>query len=113
MLRQVAIEASEGHRAFAKLLKRVCSSDEHLILKRDGTPVAVLMSYQEYRKLIAQRSGAALKALGREFGREIDRQGVSEADPRLAPTSGSPQTPLASLWVCSDIASAPEDDDRR
>ena len=86
MLRQVAMKASEGHRAFGKLLKRVGSSHKHLIVERNGTPVAVLMSYQEYRKLIAQRSVAALEALGREFGREIDWQGVCEADPRLAPT---------------------------
>ena len=49
--RQVTINASEGHRAFGKLLKRVYGSDEHLIVERDGFPVAVIMSYQEYELL--------------------------------------------------------------
>ncbi len=51
MARQVTIKASEGHRAFGKLLKRVYGSDEHLVVERDGFPVAVLMSYQEYEQL--------------------------------------------------------------
>jgi prevent-host-death family protein len=49
--RQVKINASMGHRAFGKLLKRVYGSDEHLIVERDGFPVAVIMSYQEYEQL--------------------------------------------------------------
>lgn len=49
--RQITINASEGHRAFGKLLKRVYNSDEHLIVERDGFPVAVIMSYQEYEHL--------------------------------------------------------------
>ena len=51
MARQVTVNASEGHRRFGKLLKRVYGSDEHLIVERDGFPVAVLMSYQEYEQL--------------------------------------------------------------
>ena len=51
MARQVVVEASEGHRAFGKLLKRVYHSDEHLVVERDGFPVAVLLSYQKYGKL--------------------------------------------------------------
>jgi hypothetical protein len=40
-----------GHRAFGKPLKRVYGSDEHLIVERDGFPVAGIMSYQEYEQL--------------------------------------------------------------
>jgi prevent-host-death family protein len=54
--RQVKINASMGHRAFGKLLKRVYGSDEHLIVERDGFPVAVIMSYQEYEQLGRQRA---------------------------------------------------------
>lgn len=49
--RQVTINASQGHRAFGQLLKRIYGSDEHLIVERDGYPVAVIMSYQEYEHL--------------------------------------------------------------
>ena len=54
MTQQVIVNASEGHRAFGKLLKRVYNSDEHLIVERDGFPVAVIMSYQEYQQLSQQ-----------------------------------------------------------
>lgn len=56
MTRQTTTKASEGHRAFGKLLKRVYGSDEHLIVERDGFPVAVLLSYQEYEQLRRQTS---------------------------------------------------------
>jgi prevent-host-death family protein len=59
MARQVVINASEGHRKFGQLLKRVYGSDEHLIVERDGFPVAVLMSYQEY-ELLSQTQGEVL-----------------------------------------------------
>jgi len=54
--RQVTINASQGHRAFGKLLKRVYGSDEHVIVERDGYPVAVIMSYQEYEQLSRPQS---------------------------------------------------------
>jgi PHD/YefM family antitoxin component YafN of YafNO toxin-antitoxin module len=54
--RQATISASEGHRAVGKLLKRIYGSDEHLIVERDGFPVAVIMSYQEYEQLGRQQT---------------------------------------------------------
>jgi prevent-host-death family protein len=51
MSRQIVIKASEGHRSFGKLLRRVYGSDEHLIVERDGFPIAVILSYQEYKHL--------------------------------------------------------------
>lgn len=62
MTQQFTVKASEGHRAFGKLLKRVFGSDEHLVIERDGFPVAVIMSYQEYQKL-AQRQVKAIAPL--------------------------------------------------
>jgi prevent-host-death family protein len=56
MTQQVTINASEGHRAFGKLLKRVYNSDEHLIVERDGFPVAVILSYREYEQLSQRQS---------------------------------------------------------
>ena len=80
MLHQVAIKASEGHRAFGKLLKRVYRSDEHLIVERDGFPVAVLMSYQEYQKLLRERALAAHREMVRELGEQAERQGLTEEE---------------------------------
>lgn len=51
MTRKATIKATEMHRRLGKLLKRVYESDEHLIVEREGYPVAVLLSYQEYEHL--------------------------------------------------------------
>ena len=51
MTRKSTIKATDVHRRFGKLLKRVYGSDEHLIVEREGFPVAVIMSYQEYEQL--------------------------------------------------------------
>jgi len=80
MLRQVAIKASEGRRALGNLLRRVGPSDEHLSVKRDGFPVAILISYQEYRKLVRQRLMVASEQLGRGLVREIEGQSVTEEE---------------------------------
>ena len=78
MARRAIIKASEGHRAFGKLLKRVYRSDEHLIVERDGFPVAVLMSYQEYETLSRERALEAFERFSRNLGREIEKQGLTE-----------------------------------
>jgi prevent-host-death family protein len=78
MARHAVIKASEGHRAFGKLLKRVYRSDEHLIVERDGLPVAVLMSYQEYENLSRERALRAFERFSRDLGREIEKQGLTQ-----------------------------------
>lgn len=78
MLHQSVVKASEGHRAFGKLLKRAFCSEEHLIVERDGFPVAVLMSYQEYEKLTRQQTLAVFQQLSHDVGREVGRQELTE-----------------------------------
>jgi prevent-host-death family protein len=78
MAQRAIIKASEGHRAFGKLLKRVYRSDEHLIVERDGFPVAVLLSYQEYEKLNRERALEAFERFSRDLGQEIEKQGLTE-----------------------------------
>lgn len=80
MSRQTVIPASEGHRSFGKLLKRVYQSDEHLIVERDSFPVAVIMSYQEYEKMRRDQSLAAFENFSRELGREVERRGLTEEE---------------------------------
>lgn len=50
MTHQVIVKAPDGQQAFSDLLNRV-TADEHLIVERDGAPVAVIMSYHEYEQL--------------------------------------------------------------
>ncbi|MCP4167155.1 MAG: type II toxin-antitoxin system Phd/YefM family antitoxin [Chloroflexi bacterium] len=80
MTHQVVITATEGHRSFGKLLKRVFGSDEHLIVERDGYPVAVLLSYQEYELLRRTQAIESFEQFSHAFGREIERQNLSEED---------------------------------
>ena len=80
MSKQVAVTASEGHRKFGQLLKRVYNSGEHLVVERDGFPVAVMLSYPEYQSLKRQRAIEAFKALTRIVGTEADNQSLTEDD---------------------------------
>ncbi len=78
MTKKVIIAASELHRAAGKALKRVALQDEHLVVERDGYPVAVLMSYREYEDLIRLRALTAHRELVRTLGQEAEKQGLSE-----------------------------------
>jgi prevent-host-death family protein len=80
MSRQVTVKASEGHRTFGKLLRRVYGSDEHLIVERDGFRVAVLMSYQEYEALQRRLALDALQELNQTLSQEAAQQALSEED---------------------------------
>ena len=77
-MQEVAINASEGHRAFGQLLKRVYNTNEHLIVERDGFPVAVILSYQEYKTLMRERALADFEQLGRDMGKQAEAQGLTE-----------------------------------
>lgn len=78
MTKKVIIAASELHRAAGKALKRVALQDEHLVVERDGYPVAVLMPYREYEDLIRLRALSAHRELVRVLGKEAEKQGLSE-----------------------------------
>jgi prevent-host-death family protein len=78
MAKKAVINASELHRAAGKMLKRVALQDEHLVVERDGYPVAVLLSYPEYEELMRLRALAAHRELVRTLGQEAERQGLTE-----------------------------------
>ncbi len=78
MAKKVIIAASELHRAAGKALKRVALQDEHLVVERDGYPVAVLMSYPEYEDLMHLRAAAVHRELVRALGQEAEKQALSE-----------------------------------
>ena len=78
MTKKVIIAATELHRAAGKALKRVALQDVHLVVERDGYPIAVLISYPEYEELIRLRAMKAHRELLRELGREAEKQGLTE-----------------------------------
>ncbi len=78
MTKKVVIHASELHRAAGKMLKRVALQDEHLVVERDGYPVAVLLSYSEYEDLMHLRALAAHRELVQSLSQEAEHQGLTE-----------------------------------
>ncbi len=62
------------------MLRRVFRSDEHLIVERDGYPVAVLLSYQEYEKLKSERAVASFEQFSQALGRDLEAHGVTEEE---------------------------------
>lgn len=73
MSKKSTINASELHRAAGKMLKRVALQDEHLVVERDGYPVAVLLSYPEYEELMHLRAVEAHQELVRTLSQEAER----------------------------------------
>jgi PHD/YefM family antitoxin component YafN of YafNO toxin-antitoxin module len=69
---------SSLHRAAGKMLKRVALQNEHLVVEREGYPVAVLLSYPEYEELMQLRAVEAHQELARALGQEAERRGLSE-----------------------------------
>ena len=78
MATTAVVKASELQRASGKILKRAALGKEHLVVERDGYPVAVMMSYQEYELLMRERAAAAHRDLVIALGQEADRQGLTE-----------------------------------
>jgi prevent-host-death family protein len=78
MAKEVVINASELHRSAGKILKRVALNDEHLVIERDGYPVAVMISYHEYDDLMREKAAKLLRQLTRSLGEEAERQGLTE-----------------------------------
>lgn len=78
MGKTAVIKASELQRASGKILKRAALGKEHLVVERDGYPIAVMMSYQEYEQLMRERAVTVHRDLVIALGQEAERQGLTE-----------------------------------
>jgi prevent-host-death family protein len=78
MSKKTIIPASELHRSAGKVLRRVALDNEHLVVERDGYPIAVLLSYPEYEALMRLRALATHRELVRSLGEEAEKVGISE-----------------------------------
>ncbi|MBX3065919.1 MAG: type II toxin-antitoxin system Phd/YefM family antitoxin [Anaerolineae bacterium] len=82
----VTMPATEVRRNFGSVLKRVFSGNEHIEIEKDGLPVAVILSKQEYEALAGKSDSKAAMTdqqfadMLRPFGEEIQRRGISEED---------------------------------
>src|SRR5574337_1252169 len=75
---KAVVKASELQRASGKVLRRVAVDKEHLVVERDGYPVAVIMSYPVYEAPMRERALAAHRELVPALGKEAKRQGLTE-----------------------------------
>ena len=79
----VTIPATQAHRKFGELVRRVFSGSEHFIVEKDGLPVAAIISMQEYEELMKERERREQKLkrfskLARKLGELAQRQGLTE-----------------------------------
>jgi prevent-host-death family protein len=72
------VPATEARIHFGEMLKRVYRDREHVVIEKDGLPVATLLShsdYEEYRRLLALQQ---FENLNRELNREARALGLTE-----------------------------------
>ena len=78
---QRTITATELRRNFAAVVRRLRQRREHTVIQSSGAPVAVILSMAEYERLVARRRAqAAFYDLSRNFGREVERLGITEEE---------------------------------
>ena len=78
---QRRITATELRRNFSAVLRRLRRRREHTVIESSGAPVAVILSMEEYERLVAQRRREGLIAFdefARNLGQEAERRGLTE-----------------------------------
>ncbi len=74
----VTVSATEAQRHFGEMLERAYSGDEHLIVERDGFPMAVIISFADYEEFMKERGLKAFEDFSHKFGQEVERRGITE-----------------------------------
>ena len=72
------IAATEARIHFGDVLKRVHNKREHLIVEKDGLPIAAILSsadYEEYRRFLARQM---LEEMNKTLNRDAQAQGYTE-----------------------------------
>ncbi|HLB46501.1 MAG TPA: type II toxin-antitoxin system Phd/YefM family antitoxin [Anaerolineales bacterium] len=74
------ITATEIRRNFSAVIRRLRKRREHAIIQSSGAPVAVLLPIAEYEQLLRYKRLMLFDKFTREFGQEVERRGLSEAE---------------------------------
>jgi PHD/YefM family antitoxin component YafN of YafNO toxin-antitoxin module len=77
-IRQTGLRMTQLHRQLYQVIRQVACSNEHFVVEKDGLPVAVLLSMQEYERLIGELRVKQHERLARALGEEAQRQGLTE-----------------------------------
>jgi prevent-host-death family protein len=85
----VTISATDVHRKFGDLVRRVFSGREHFIVEKEGLPVVAILSIPEYQELMREREQnqqdkerrlKQFEEAAKAIGEEIDKEGLSEEE---------------------------------
>lgn len=75
------ITATEVRRNFSAVVRELRKNRDHAIIQSSGAPVAVLLSMEEYERLIDhRRRKTAFHDFARNLGREVEERGISEEE---------------------------------
>jgi prevent-host-death family protein len=80
MAKQSTVSATDVRRHFGDMLKRAHNNREHLIVERDGYPVAVIMSFDGYESMMKECYSREFDEHSRKLGLELEKQGLSEEE---------------------------------
>ena len=76
MVRTIAATQARIH--FGEVLRRVYKGHEHLIIEKDGLPVAAILSHAEYERYQRLLALQQFEELGRSVSRKIKAKGWTE-----------------------------------
>lgn len=74
------INATEARQKFGNVIQRAFRGDEHFVVEKNGLPVVVILSVQEYEDLRQAAALQNLDALGRSLGKKATAEGLTFED---------------------------------
>ena len=80
---QRVITVTELRRNFNVVIQRLRKRREHTVVERSGAPVAVILSVDEYTRLVGRRRReglAAFNEFARNLGKEVERRALTEEE---------------------------------
>ena len=75
---QAVVSATEVRRHLGKILKRAHNDAEHLIVERDGFPLAVIIPFSDYEEIMRERGLKAFRVFSQKIGQEVEGKGITE-----------------------------------
>ena len=73
-----SITATELRRNFNVVAKRIQQKREHTIIESKGAPTVVVLSMEEYERLLRFQRLAEFQKLARAIGKDVEKSGLTE-----------------------------------
>ena len=71
------VNATEARQNFGKIISRAYSGQEHLVIEKNGLPVVVVLSVQDYERLRQEAAMQNLVEMGEALSEKAKRKGLS------------------------------------